>query len=117
MAGEMDHAWFCPQCGLRDETNHGIDGDGTCSSCGCDCCTWNSLSGHLSADGLHIVTGAERKVLEACAAIPDGSLHEWRKHVLSSAARDLWDAELARRGGTELPHGIPESVTKGRRND
>lgn len=59
-APEMDHAWFCPECGLRDETDRGIDTDGTCSSCGSGCCTWNSLNGHLSQMGWHIVSEADR---------------------------------------------------------
>lgn len=95
---------------------------------GCDV-LGDDLERALKHAGLDLCTAAERKVLEACQAIPDESLREWRKHVRASAARDLWDAELDRRGGTELPHGIPEgendkgwpdgtpeSVKKGLRN-
>jgi hypothetical protein len=49
--------------------------------------------------GLHIVTEAERKVLEACAAIPEQELRtagNWR-----GWAKPIGEAELARRGGTQ----------------
>jgi hypothetical protein len=86
----------------------------------------------LEDQGLSVCTAADRKVLEAMNDIPDGTLRyfcELQMIVISTSVTDALKAELARRGGTELPHGIPEgendkgwpegtpeSVTKGERN-
>lgn len=99
--GKMDHAWFCPGCGLRDETNHGIDDDGTCSSCGADCCTWNSLHGHLCEYGWHIVDEASAKVLAEMGELPIGLLELARRSpkrlVTWPRVAAAFQAELARR--------------------
>jgi hypothetical protein len=56
----------------------------------------------LAAHGLHIVTEAERKVLEAMHAIPsdDIELALDLRDGMSGRERRAWKAELARRGGT-----------------
>src|SRR5688572_23357029 len=68
---------------------------------------WLDLEGIralLSAHGLHIVSEAERKVLEACAAIPTeeaegarGSFACFPNHPISKLYVAMWTAELARR--------------------
>lgn len=65
---DMINAWFCPQCGLRDETMRGIDQDGTCSSCGSDCCTWDSVRGHLAHYGWEVVSADDARELSRIRA-------------------------------------------------
>jgi hypothetical protein len=51
----------------------------------------------LSAHGLHIVSEADRKVLEACAAIPTVMVESWQRYTLETTADALWTAELEAR--------------------
>ena len=61
--------------------------------------TLRLLTELLASQGLRVVTEAEGKVLDACAAVKASQLDTWRHYALEPEARALWEAELARRGG------------------
>jgi hypothetical protein len=61
--------WFCPDCGLRDAHKHDVGAHDDCSDCGMDCWRESLLREMLAKAGRHIVSEAERKVLEACAGL------------------------------------------------
>lgn len=63
--------WFCPDCGLRDTHKHDVGAHDNCSECGMDCWPESTLKEMLAKAGRHIVSEADRKVLEAMAALPD----------------------------------------------
>lgn len=53
--------WFCPICGPQAES----DEDGLCVTCGATVCAFSTLCSTLAAQGLHVVTAAEKAVLDA----------------------------------------------------
>jgi len=91
--------WFCPDCGLRDAHRHDVGAHDDCSECGMDCWRESQLSEMLLKAGRHIVSEAERKVLEACAEIPKASLEACvdDAEITPDWYLDLARAELARR--------------------
>lgn len=109
--------WFCPHCGvlrvrLRCEADsyatNVIDEDGCCAFCGYTCCSMSEVRALLSAHGLHIVSEADRKLLDAMAALPTAAVrtyegtfsNEKHRYEIDAQMYALWQAELARRSGT-----------------
>lgn len=56
--------WFCPICGPQVES----DEDGLCVTCGATVCAFSTLCSTLASQDLHVVTAADKAVLDACAA-------------------------------------------------
>jgi hypothetical protein len=92
---------FCPGCGFVER----IDDDGTCASCGADTCPLEQLRAHLAARGLHVVSAADRAVLDAMGKVKQALLLSTvnAKNRCSDEERDVAAAELARREG--VPDG------------
>lgn len=90
---------FCPGCGFVER----IDDDGTCS-CGADTCGLDQIRERLAERGLHVVSAADRAVLDAMAAVPRETLERALANTLHGPehSRDVAAAELARRDGA--PH-------------
>jgi hypothetical protein len=132
MADERAPEFFCPQCGpLRvEEDGDGravspIEQDGCCRFCGADTVTWPGLCEALAAQGLHIVTDADKAALDACRDTPSGAsvrediaaylawvasvevgsllappgrdIVSWCSHWVTNELDVKWKAELARR--------------------
>lgn len=89
---------FCPGCGFVER----IDDDGTCS-CGSDTCGLDQILERLAERGLHVVSGAEKAVLDVVATIHAATLDAWRNGTTTGLfyahERELATAELARREG------------------
>jgi hypothetical protein len=60
MANPLD-GFYCPECGF----NVAADEDGLCQRCGLDTSTGESVREHCAAVGLHLVTAADKAVLES----------------------------------------------------
>jgi hypothetical protein len=54
-----EREWFCPECGVRDASNHGIDLDGACTGCGSGCCRMSQLR-ELLAEAGYVVEAAPK---------------------------------------------------------
>jgi hypothetical protein len=60
MANPLD-GFYCQECGF----NVAADEDGLCQRCGLDTSTGESVREHCAAVGLHLVTAADKAVLES----------------------------------------------------
>jgi len=94
----LEHRAFCVLCGV----GVAFDEDGCCTGCGCTVCSVQELRDLLFRSRLHIVTEAERKVLDACAELPESTLrlNETELKLARSwpgSVCKVWHAELARR--------------------
>ena len=86
---------FCPGCGLVDK----IDSDGTCGYCGGDTCGLDQVREHLAEHGLHVVSAAEKAVLDAMTRVPGPVLRSTLRSNLAKCDESdaVARAELARR--------------------
>jgi hypothetical protein len=99
MADESDR--FCTQCGplgMEDDADgravSPIDEDGSCRFCGCDTCGLDQLREHLAARGLHVVTTADKTVLDGCTDLETSTCVAYQR---STPFRFIAQLELARR--------------------
>lgn len=72
MANPLD-GFYCPECGF----NVAADEDGLCQRCGLDTSTGEMVREHCAAVGLHLVTAADKAVLDAVADV-----ELWRWHAI-----------------------------------
>jgi hypothetical protein len=90
--------YFCFCCDNADVTR--CDEDRCCVECGMDLVPLSQMRELLrSAHGLHIGSEADRKVLEACSAIPNAALEQCDDdtEITPDWYIDLVRAELTRR--------------------
>lgn len=80
---------FCPQCGLVETT----DEEGCCPHCGADTCGLDLMRALLAAEGLHVVSEADRAVLKAASEFFDARDIEGDERAFET----LTEAEQARR--------------------
>src|SRR5262245_36438018 len=73
----MAEVWFCLPCGADNVTS--CDDERCCLSCGCDLVSDEQMKGLLERVGVTVCTAAERKVLEACAALPKWHVAHYSK--------------------------------------
>ena len=85
--------WFCPICGPQVES----DEDGLCVTCGATVCAFSTLCSTLAAQGLHVVTAAEKAVLDACAAAHIRTFDDDTFNYRLDDIDAICTAELARR--------------------
>lgn len=101
MAAEREpEEWFCVECGvLRLGVTYdggAVDEASRCMGCGFHVAPLNKVKTLLARHGLHLVTEADLRVLEACAAMTAEGIDSASDHSVSVNA--LFEAELARRG-------------------
>jgi hypothetical protein len=92
MSETFINQWLCPGCGIRPNPG-GLDEEGCCTSCGADCCGPEQLLEFLAEQGLHVVTAADKAVLDTMAAVDIEADEERRVAGFRRVVR----AELARR--------------------
>jgi predicted amidophosphoribosyltransferase len=61
MANPLD-GFYCPECGFNVAADYN---DGLCQRCGGDTTTGERIREHCAAVGLHLVTAADKAVLDA----------------------------------------------------